>query len=102
MCIRDRPKSIADGIHAVRMVLPKCYFDANLCKSGIEALTSYERRYDTKLKVYMDKPLHNWASNGADAFRVFAEGYQPGFGKYSEDRLKLMPELAEHEWDPFN
>jgi hypothetical protein len=100
--VLPRPKSVADGIHQVRMILPKCYFDVKKCGQGVEALSAYERKYDPVLKVYQDKPLHNWASHGADAFRTFAESYEPGFGSYAEGRLQYMKEESEHEYDIFS
>lgn len=62
-------QTIADGIHAVRMLLPKCWFDRDKCSRGISALKNYQRKWDSKNKMFVDKPLHDWASNGADAFR---------------------------------
>lgn len=34
---------VADGIQAVRMLLPTCWFDKTKCKDGIEALRMYRR-----------------------------------------------------------
>lgn len=65
-------QSVADGIHAVRMLLPKCWFDRTRCERGLSALKNYQRKWDSKNKMFMDKPLHDWASNGADAFRQAA------------------------------
>ena len=61
-----------DGIQAVRMTLPNCWFDAKKCKAGIEALKQYEREYDEDTKAFRAAPKHNWASNPADAFRYLA------------------------------
>lgn len=61
-----------DGIQAVRMTLPNCWFDAKKCKQGIEALKQYEREYDEDTKAFRASPKHNWASNPADAFRCLA------------------------------
>lgn len=63
-----------DGIEAVRQLLPRCRFDAKNCARGIEALKSYRKQWDEKLKVYRNKPLHDWASHPADAFRTLAMG----------------------------
>jgi phage terminase large subunit len=63
-----------DSIHAARMIIPKVWFDAVNCKRGIEALKSYQRKWDAKSNVFSQKPLHNWASNGSDAFQQFAMG----------------------------
>lgn len=64
--------SVQDGIQAVRMTLPNCWFDKVKCKEGIEALRQYEREYDEDNKVFRASPLHNWASHLADAFRYMA------------------------------
>jgi phage terminase large subunit len=61
--------SVDDGINAVRMALPRCWFDADKCDKGLEALKMYRKDYDEKLKVFRDRPRHDWASHTADAFR---------------------------------
>lgn len=68
-----------DGIDAARRVLPTCWFDEEKCQRGIEALRSFrkevisEKRWHSKDEpVYSDRPLHDWASHGASAFRTFA------------------------------
>ena len=99
--VLPKPKTVADGIHAVRTLLPRCFFDANNCKMGVEALMSYERKYDPKLKVYSEHPLHNWASHGADAFRIFGEAYEPGMGGNIPEAILNMKDESDHSYDPF-
>lgn len=71
--IRMVPKlGIQHGIDAARMILPKCWFDYTNCAAGLDALRSYRRQYHEHTKAYSDTPLHDWASNGADAFRYLA------------------------------
>lgn len=65
---------VEDGINAVRLLLPRCWFDKERTKRGIDALRNYEREFDDKTKAFRMKPLHNWASHGADAFRYLAVG----------------------------
>lgn len=60
------------GIDAARLVLPKCYIDNVKCGDGVEALRAYRRRFDETRNVLADEPLHDWASNGADAFRYLS------------------------------
>lgn len=73
--IRVLPKyDVADSINAARLILSKCWFDAEKCKKGIHSLKSYQRRWNPKLKVFEQKPLHDFASHGADAFRYLAMG----------------------------
>ncbi len=67
---------LADGIQAVRMLLPTCWFDKAKCKDGIEALRMYRREYDDKRQEFRVNPLHDWTSHYADAFRYFAVGHQ--------------------------
>jgi hypothetical protein len=67
-------QSIGDGINAVRSILPRCWFDAERCKQGLEALRMYRRQYDDAKKIYLDRPEHDWTSHAADAFRYLALG----------------------------
>lgn len=67
---------IADGIQAVRMLLPMCWFDKTKCKDGIEAMRMYRRDYDEKRQEFRQAPLHDWTSHYADAFRYFAVAHQ--------------------------
>jgi len=69
-----RTSSVANDINEVRKVLPTCVFDQEKCAHGIDALRSYRRVWDEALKAYRDRPLHDWASHPADAFRTFAMG----------------------------
>jgi phage terminase large subunit len=59
-------------IDAARMILNKCWFDKTRCKDGIEALKQYRKEYDENRKVFKSRPLHDWSSNGSDAFMQFA------------------------------
>jgi phage terminase large subunit len=67
---------VEDGIQAVRMLLPTCWFDKERCKAGLEALRMYRRDYDEKRQEYRVRPLHDWTSHYADALRYFAVGHQ--------------------------
>lgn len=71
---------VIDGIEAARGMLHKCRFDDN-CKTGINCLNHYKRKKNDVLStddksVFADTPLHDWASNGADAFRYLAVAYR--------------------------
>lgn len=78
--VRIVPKlSVSEGIQAARGVFPNCYFDEVNAADGVNAMRAY--RYEVKqvdgAPVRSKNPLHNWASNGADAFRYFAVAQQP-------------------------
>ncbi len=82
--------SLQDGVQALRMALPRMWFDAEKCKEGIEALKLYRREWDSDKKVFRDKPLHDWTSHAADAARYMALAWQ-------EARPKEEP--AAPKWD---
>ncbi len=88
---------IEDGIHAARMLLPRCYFDEAKTVKGLEALQHYRRDYNTRLNEFKETPVHNWASHGADAFRYLATRQQA-----PKDKPKLMnahkPPMGQHGW----
>lgn len=67
---------VEEGIHSARMLFPRCWFDAERCKAGIEALTHYRRDYNQRLNEFKATPVHDWSSHGADAFRGLAVRHQ--------------------------
>jgi hypothetical protein len=91
-------QKVEDGINAVRMILPRCYFNIDKCKRGIEALKSYEKKWDSKNKLFVDKPKHNWASHGADAFRFRMLGLALKSDK-EKRRPSTFQQYAESDYD---
>lgn len=73
--LRIMPRaSIEDGINAVRILLHGARFDRKRCERGIAALRQYQRTWDDKLKIFSQKPLHDWTSHASDSFRYLAQG----------------------------
>lgn len=68
--------AVDDGIQAARSMIARCWFDEKDCARGIEALRQYRREFDERLKTWRGRPLHDWTSHGADAFRYLAVGKQ--------------------------
>lgn len=68
---------VEDGINALRMMLPRIYFDYDKCKVGIDALRYYHWRANERLGGFSNTPEHDWSSHCADAARYFAMGYKP-------------------------
>ncbi|MCI0429074.1 MAG: hypothetical protein L0210_00825 [Rhodospirillales bacterium] len=66
--------SLEDGINEVRKLLPRCWFDAANCARGLEALRHYRTEWDERRRTFGGKPLHDWSSHAADAFRYLAVG----------------------------
>jgi len=67
---------VEEGIHAARMLFARCWFDAERCKDGIEALMHYRRDYNQRLGEFKASPVHDFASHAADAFRGLAVRHQ--------------------------
>lgn len=83
--------SMQDGIQAARQMFPRCWFDADGCEDGIEALAQYQREWDDKRKAFHDRPKHDWTSHAADSFRMMAVAWQEEF----KDKPKPPPKF----WD---
>lgn len=60
--------AIEERIAAARVLLPKCEFDEERCVRGLLCLENYTKKWDDRNQIWSDRPLHNWASHGADAF----------------------------------
>ena len=67
---------VQNGIQAVRMTLPRVWFDGEKCRDGIEALRQYQREYDEDKKAFRQSPRHDWTSHPSDAFRMLAVSWQ--------------------------
>jgi|ERR1043165_2232661 hypothetical protein len=64
---------VADSIENVLTHFPKFWIDAEKCKSLVNALENYYREWDDAKQIYKAKPVHNWASNYADALRYLCQ-----------------------------
>jgi phage terminase large subunit len=80
---------VEEGINAVRLLLPRCWFDDECTEAGREALTHYRRDFNTRLDELKPTPVHNWASHGADAFRGLAVRHQIPRDKPREEEAVL-------------
>jgi hypothetical protein len=79
-CQVVKQHAVEDGINAVRMILSRCWFDKAKTARGIECLKMYRADWDSKLGVLKPRPVHDWASHGADAFRYLAMGLDDHVG----------------------
>lgn len=68
--------SLMDGINAVRETLPHCWFDAERTDYGLDALRQYRSEFKEDAAVFQDRPLHDWTSHAADAFRYLAMAWR--------------------------
>ena len=93
-----RDLDILAGIEGARGILPRCWFDEERARHGLDTLQNYRKEYNRKLKKYSNRPLHDWASHGADAFRTLAKVIEQGRshreGMSAEEARRLYEENA--------
>lgn len=85
---------VQDGIDAARGVIKNAYFDKAKCEAGLECLWGYQREYDEAKGMFRDKPLHDWTSHGADAFRYAAVGYR----QLTNNSVTNLPRRTINNW----
>jgi len=74
--IVPRISNIMEGIEMTRQSFSSCWFDETKCERGLDALSNYQFVWDDTGETFRERPAHTWASNGSDAFRQFAQGYE--------------------------
>ncbi len=63
---------VPDGIEACRSLFSKLWINEEKCADLIKALENYRQEYDSKKKIYLPRPLHDWSSHYSDSFRYLA------------------------------
>lgn len=80
--------SVVNRINAARALFPRINFAEGPTSAGVQGLTHYQYKIDERGQRSRE-PLHNWASNPADAFQYYAvwlkEGSQQQPKKFVED-----------------
>jgi hypothetical protein len=76
--IVERPKNKVEAINSARPKFASCQFDEKGCDLGIKRLRAYRKEWDDERGVWRDRPRHDEASHGADAFLTFScSGHKP-------------------------
>ena len=72
--IVPRIESVLTGINQTRMKMSgNVYIDESECADGLAALDNYRKKFNEKLDVYTEQPLHDRYSNYADSFRQWGQ-----------------------------
>lgn len=87
-----------DGINASRLILPTCWFDEGECAQGIVHLEAYRREWNDTTGTWRDRPFHNDASHGADAFETFSRGYKDETSKPTKKPKPRQPARGAGAW----
>lgn len=67
-------KAVVNDINAVRQMFPRMWFNEKRCSNGLHSLAHYRYEVDSETREVAEKPLHDWASHGADALRTYVMG----------------------------
>jgi hypothetical protein len=88
-----------DAIEALRKMLNLTWVDQEHCARLIECLDNYRKTWSKQLAQWTSVPLHNWASNAADAGMTGAVGLKPGdIGLADGSRSKGRREVKGSQW----
>lgn len=87
---------IEDGIHALKMLLPRCFFDRTKLRRALESLRHYHRKYDEKTRTFRSKPHHDFSSHTCDAARYLATALNENY-----DNKPAPQKFAEMDYNPF-
>ena len=74
LSVIPKTSDVSDSIETVRKYLPLCWVDEKNCQRLLKALREYQKEWNDKMGCYRNRPLHNWASDAADAFRTLING----------------------------
>jgi len=74
--IVPRVDDVLHGIERTRAMFSQFWFDEAGCREGLAHLSLYRKSWNDRLGVWSDKPLHDSASESADALRQLACGWQ--------------------------
>ena len=85
------------GIDAAKAFIPRCRFNMDQpdVHRGVDCLYNYRREYNDKLRVFMDRPLHDWAADGADSFRYMAIAFPEHYETRGSRKFKVIGASAE-------
>lgn len=85
--------SVEDGINAARLRFNTAYFDEDNCARLLHCLSLYRKEWDDAKGQFRNKPLHDFSSHAADAFRMWA---------VTPDGARAGPSVYKPQWQSFN
>jgi len=90
-------QGLDDGIQAARRRLKTSVFDSVKCVRLLDCLKNYQREWDSKLMLFRDKPKHDWASHGADAYRY--DALDEIDSRELKKRRDSLPRMADSDYN---
>lgn len=88
---------VQDGINATQSRFSKYYFNAGLCGEAVETLALYHKRWDSKRKIFVKDPVHDWTSHCADALRTEALAAEEDYTFTRNDIKPIVRTLKDYD-----
>lgn len=104
--------SLMLGIEYVRQMLPMFLIDKKEAERLVDVLEGYRQGWNEKMNCWNGEPVHDWASHGSDALRVFCVAIKHGLvGDHStfntmeqnqgRGHMSTLPDTAiDDDYDP--
>lgn len=97
---------LADGISAVRKLLPSLWIHEKFCERFIEALGAYRYEWDDVKQCFADKPEHDWTSHPMDMVRYYAVSCRddvtgPAPAPVAVSAFDPWADQADYEFNPY-
>lgn len=64
------------AVSAARLKFDTCEFDSEKAEPLLNGLAAYRKEWDEKRQCFSERPYHDWASDWADAFLQWAQGWR--------------------------
>lgn len=61
-----------DAVEQGRLILPYCWFHETKCDRLIQALKTYRKKWDEKLRTFSSFPVRDWSTHACNAFQILA------------------------------
>ncbi len=94
--IADKPNRKRIAIDLVRSRFSRYCFNEATVSDGLTKLSLYHRKWNDKMKVFLDEPQHDWCSHSADALTTEALT-----GHINEDDFMSGPKKIITNFNPF-
>jgi len=76
--VLPRKISVWDNINDAVDAFPRCWFNANGCKVGLESLEAYRSKEERDGASISNVPVHDWASHASTAFGYAHQAIRAG------------------------
>jgi hypothetical protein len=87
-----------DAIEALRKMLSLTWIDSEHCARLVECLDNYRKTWSKQLAQWTSVPLHNWASNAADAGMTGAVGLKPDNIAMADGTKSKVKRIRGSQW----